>query len=71
MADEVIKEVRRIRLDISEVCGHEVSKVIAYYRQIERELRASGRYRFEETADKEVSDQSSESSPPSVPLTTQ
>ena len=46
MCDEAIEEIRAARKRISAECGHDVRRVIAYYREIERELRASGKYRF-------------------------
>ncbi|MFT5368317.1 MAG: hypothetical protein ACI8V2_003281 [Candidatus Latescibacterota bacterium] len=50
MSSTTMKEVRHIRHLISEECDHDVQKVLAYYHQIEQELRASGKYRFEETS---------------------
>ena len=48
MADKEINEIRRIRHEISEQCGHDVHRVVAYYREVESQLRESGRFRFEE-----------------------
>jgi hypothetical protein len=50
MMDKEIGEIRRIRHEISAECGHDVHKVISYYKKVEDELRASGKYRFEEAA---------------------
>ncbi|MHC4401747.1 MAG: hypothetical protein ACYTG0_18910 [Planctomycetota bacterium] len=47
MPNDEVGEVRRIRHEISEECGHDVRKVAAYYRQIEEELKRSGEFRFE------------------------
>jgi hypothetical protein len=46
MADEVIREVRRVRHEISRRCGHDVHKVLAWYRAFQDELKQSGKYRF-------------------------
>ena len=46
MADEEINEVRRIRHQISAECGHDIGRLVAHYKEVERELRASGKYRF-------------------------
>ncbi len=48
MPKDEVAEVRRIRHEISEECGHDIRKVAAYYRQVEEELRKSGEFRFEE-----------------------
>ena len=48
MVDKEIEEIRRIRHQISEECGHNVRKVADYYRKVERELKESGEFRFEE-----------------------
>ena len=46
MSDEVIAEVRRVRHEISRRCGHDVHKVVAYYREFQEQLKQSGAYRF-------------------------
>ncbi len=46
MTDEGIKEVRRVRHQISEECGHDVDRLVSYYQKIEEDLRASGEFRF-------------------------
>ncbi len=48
MHDEEIREIRKIRHQISEACGHDVHKLVAYYRVVEDELKRSGQFRFEE-----------------------
>ena len=45
MSDEVIKEVRRVRHEISQQCDHDIHKVASYYRAFQEELRRSGRFR--------------------------
>ena len=46
MADREINEVRRIRHEISARFGHDVSRLVAHYQELENELRRSGGYRF-------------------------
>lgn len=46
MADEIIREVRRVRHEISQRCGHDPHKVVAWYRAFQDELKRSGKYRF-------------------------
>ena len=46
MADEVIREVRRVRREISRRCGHDPHEVVATYRAFQEELKRSGKYRF-------------------------
>ena len=48
MPNDEIAEIRKIRQQISEECGHDIHKVAAYYRQVEEELKKSGQFRFEE-----------------------
>lgn len=48
MPNDEIAEIRRIRHQISEECGHDIRKVAAYYRRVEEELKKSGDFRFEE-----------------------
>ena len=48
MPNDEVGEVRRIRHEISEECGHDIRKVAAYYREIEEELKRSGEFRFED-----------------------
>ena len=44
--NEVVKEVREMRMKISEKCGHDLNKLLAYYQEVEKELRESGKYKF-------------------------
>lgn len=46
MADDEMKIIRRVRHEISAEFGHDVDRVVDYYRSVEEELRHSGRYRF-------------------------
>lgn len=48
MKDPAIDEIRQARHEISEECGHDLHRVASYYRQVEEELKRSGRFRFEE-----------------------
>lgn len=43
---EVIKEVRRIRHEISAEFGHDPHKFGEYCRELEKELRKLGKYKF-------------------------
>ena len=46
MADDEIKIIRQVRHEISAECGHDVDRVVDYYRSVEEELKRSGRFRF-------------------------
>ena len=46
MADDEIKIIRRVRHEISAEFGHDVDRVVDYYRKVEEELKRSGRCRF-------------------------
>lgn len=46
MVDYEIDEIRRIRHRISAEHGHDLRKLMEYYREVEKRLRESGRYRF-------------------------
>lgn len=46
MPDHEINEVRRIRNEISERHGHDVKQLVAHYQQFERQLRATGKFKF-------------------------
>jgi len=48
MPNDDVTDVRRIRHEISEECGHDIRKVVAYYRGVQNELKRSGEFRFEE-----------------------
>jgi hypothetical protein len=53
MHDEEIREIRKIRHQISEACGHDVHKLAAYYRAVEEELERSGQFRFAKPVNEE------------------
>lgn len=42
----VVEEVREIRMKISEECGHDLNRLLAYYQEIEKDMRKSGKYKF-------------------------
>ncbi len=44
--NEVVKEVREMRMKISEECGHDLNRLLAYYQKVEKEMRESGKYKF-------------------------
>jgi hypothetical protein len=46
MADDEIRIIRQVRHEISAECGHDVDRVVAYYRGVEEQLRRAGRFRF-------------------------
>lgn len=48
MSEEEIEEIRQIRHAISAEGEHDVHRVVGYYKAIEKELRQSGEFRFEE-----------------------
>ena len=49
MKDPGVEEIREARHEISAEHGHDLHKVVEHYRQVEQELRNSGRFAFEET----------------------
>ena len=44
--NEVVKEVREMRMKISEKCGHDPYRLLAYYQKVGEEMRKSGKYKF-------------------------
>ncbi len=42
----VVEEVREIRMKISEECGHDLNRLLAYYQKVGEEMRKSGKYKF-------------------------
>ena len=49
MADEEINEIRRIRHEISARFGHDISKLVSHYQELEKELRKANEYEFIDT----------------------
>lgn len=48
---KIIEEVRRIRHEISAEFGHDPHKFGEYCRELEKELRKSGKYKFAKVPD--------------------
>ena len=46
MADDELKIIRQVRHEISAEFGHDVDRVVDYYRSVEERLKQSGGYRF-------------------------
>jgi hypothetical protein len=44
--DPLIDEIRQTRHEISAEFNHDTKKMVAYYQQVEKELRASNQYSF-------------------------
>ena len=44
--NEVVKEVREMRMKISEKCDHDLNKLIAHYQEVGERLRKTGKYKF-------------------------
>ena len=42
----IVEEVREMRQKISEEFGHDLSRLVAYYQELETEMRKSGKYKF-------------------------
>nr|VFK26131.1 MAG: hypothetical protein BECKMB1821G_GA0114241_101830 [Candidatus Kentron sp. MB]VFK35453.1 MAG: hypothetical protein BECKMB1821I_GA0114274_11194 [Candidatus Kentron sp. MB]VFK77397.1 MAG: hypothetical protein BECKMB1821H_GA0114242_11334 [Candidatus Kentron sp. MB] len=51
MPNGEIAQIRKIRHQISAEFGHDVHKLAAYLREVEKELRQSGQFRFEAQSD--------------------
>ncbi|RKU23780.1 hypothetical protein C6500_00930 [Candidatus Poribacteria bacterium] len=61
--NEVVKEVREMRMKISEKCGHDLNRLIAYYQEVGKRLRKTGKYKFvdpESSTEKSKSTKSSD-----------
>ena len=66
MTDGIIREVRRVRHEISRRCGHDPRKVVTYYSEFQDELKRLGNYRFRDKSpepDEERVDQVEEETP--------
>jgi len=44
--DPAIEEIRAVRRQISEACGHDPKRLVLFYQQFTAELKKTGRYRF-------------------------
>jgi hypothetical protein len=51
---EEIDKIRAVRHRISARCGHDPKRLLEHYQQVSRKMRASGQFRFAETAWKEA-----------------
>ena len=46
--DPLIDEIRAVRRSISAEFGHDPRRLVAHYMELERRMRAEGKYRFVE-----------------------
>ena len=46
MECSIMNEVREMRRKISEEFGHDLSQLVAYYQELETEMRKSSKYKF-------------------------
>ena len=53
MSEEGIKEVRRVRHEISEERDHDIGSLVSFYQKMEEDLRASGEFRFADDRSKQ------------------
>ncbi len=60
--NEVVKEVREMRMKISEKCGHDLNRMLEYYQEVGKRLRKTGKYKFVDPESPTQSTTSSESS---------
>ena len=42
----IMEEVREIRRKISAEFGYDLNRLVAYYQEVENEMRKSGKYKF-------------------------
>ena len=59
--NEAVKEVREMRMKISEECGHDLYRLLAHYQEVGKRLRKTGKYKFvdpEPSAEKPASTES-------------
>ena len=63
MNDELIREVRRVRHANSRRYNNDVHRVVAYYRQFQDELKASGKHRFFKAPEGATAEQERERAP--------
>ena len=47
-ADPLIEEIREVRRKISAEFGHDPRRLVEHYRELEREMRCTGQYKFRE-----------------------
>ncbi len=46
VACSIMEEVREMRRKISAEFGHDLNRLVAYYQEVENEMRESGQYKF-------------------------
>ena len=46
MTCSIMEEVREMRRKISAEFGHDLNRSVAYYQELEAEMRKSGKYKF-------------------------
>ena len=46
MKCSIMDEVREMRRKISAEFGHDLNRLVAYYQEMENEMRKSGKYKF-------------------------
>ena len=46
MGCSIMDEVREMRRKISAEFGHDLNRLVAYYQELENEMRESGKYKF-------------------------
>ena len=54
MECSIMEEVREMRRKISEEFGHDLSRLVAYYQELETEMRKSGKYKFVDPSSEKV-----------------
>ena len=59
--NEVVKEVREMRMKISEKCGHDPYRLLAHYQEVGKRLRKTGKYKFVDPEQVEEKSTSTES----------
>jgi len=52
--EQEIEKIRAVRHRISAGCGHDPKRLLEHYQQVSREMRASGQFRFAETASQDA-----------------
>ena len=60
--NEVVKEVREMRMKISEKYGHDLYKMLAHYQEVGERLRKTGKYKFVDSEPPNQNPDSSETS---------
>ena len=50
----IMDEVREMRRKISAEFGHDLNRLVAYYQELENEMRKSGKYKFADPPSKKA-----------------